>query len=324
MVDDCAHESNLTGLLVIGDPHLEGRVPGFRKDDYPHVILEKLRWCIDYARSHRLLPVLLGDLFDKPRDNPTWMICDLIGLLEGMDCVGIYGNHDCADPELSAHDSLSLLVRARSIRLLDDAPWIGTMNGQAVVIGGSSYRKAIPDHFCPATECGESPIVLWLTHHDILVPGYETQGRWKPRPIDRIDLMINGHIHRQLGDVQCGNTLWTTPGNISRRSRSDAATAHTPAALRIDVARTGYTRTVVEVPHAKHADVFHHEMLDESIEHDSAGSRFVAGLAEILKRRTESRAGLFVFLEKNLHQFDPTIADEIMNLAKEATTHAKE
>lgn len=27
------------GLLFIGDPHLEARVPGFRKDDYPQVVL---------------------------------------------------------------------------------------------------------------------------------------------------------------------------------------------------------------------------------------------------------------------------------------------
>ena len=30
------------GLLFVGDPHLASRVPGFRKDDYPRVALEKL------------------------------------------------------------------------------------------------------------------------------------------------------------------------------------------------------------------------------------------------------------------------------------------
>src|SRR5579862_2253898 len=95
------------GLLVIGDPHLEGRAPGFRKDDYPRVILDKFEWCLRYAHVNRLLPTLLGDLFERPRDNPTWMLGSLIDLLTGVECVGIYGNHDCAEPQLSDHDSLS-------------------------------------------------------------------------------------------------------------------------------------------------------------------------------------------------------------------------
>ena len=71
------------GLLIIGDPHLEGRQPGFRKDDYPNVILEKLNWCLRYASRHQLMPVLLGDIFQNPRDNPTWMLSRLIEIMLG-------------------------------------------------------------------------------------------------------------------------------------------------------------------------------------------------------------------------------------------------
>jgi hypothetical protein len=60
-------DGNYVGLLLIGDPHLEGRQPGFRKDDYPNVILDKLAWCLDYAAVNHLLPAILGDLFDKAR-----------------------------------------------------------------------------------------------------------------------------------------------------------------------------------------------------------------------------------------------------------------
>jgi hypothetical protein len=38
------------GILFIGDPHLASRQVGFRKDDYPRVILKKLSWCIYYCR----------------------------------------------------------------------------------------------------------------------------------------------------------------------------------------------------------------------------------------------------------------------------------
>src|SRR5438552_12155160 len=113
-------DNHYRGLLLIGDPHLEGRQPGFRKDDYPNVVLDKLAWCLKHAADQRLLPAILGDLFDKPRDNPTWMLGRLIDMLN-VEVIGLYGNHDCAEPALSDHDSLSLLVKAGRLRLVDKA-----------------------------------------------------------------------------------------------------------------------------------------------------------------------------------------------------------
>ena len=34
--------SERSGLLFIGDPHVESRQPGFRKDDYQRVILREI------------------------------------------------------------------------------------------------------------------------------------------------------------------------------------------------------------------------------------------------------------------------------------------
>ena len=107
-----------TGLLMIGDPHVEGRVPGFRKDDYPRVILDKLKWCLDYATEERLLPVVLGDLFHLPRDNPNWLLSELLELLE-REIIGVYGNHDVRTNEITIDDSLNVIVTAGRMRLLD-------------------------------------------------------------------------------------------------------------------------------------------------------------------------------------------------------------
>jgi DNA repair exonuclease SbcCD nuclease subunit len=305
------------GLLVIGDPHLEGRQPGFRKDDYPNVILEKLAWCLEYAAANRLLPAILGDLFDKPRDNPNWMLVRLIELLSG-EVIGLYGNHDCADPELKDHDSLSLLVRSGRLRLVCEAePWRGTIGGRAVVIGGSSYRQPIPKHFSTSVEAGSAtPLVIWLTHHDILIPGYD-EGRIKPFEIVGVELLINGHIHRRLEEVRAGRTRWLTPGNISRRSRSDASRDHVPAALRIDISPEDYQLSYVEIPHRPFGEVFHALVLDAPAA--AGASAFVAGLAELQARRTASGAGLMEFLEQNVIQFSPSVAAEIMHLAMEVT-----
>ncbi len=308
------------GLLVIGDPHLESRTPGFRMDDYAKVILEKFGWCLGYAQKHHLLPALLGDIFDKPRDNPTWMLGSLIDMLTDVECVGVYGNHDCADPQLSDHDSLSLLAKAGRVRLLDDRPWRGTMNGTAVLVGGSSYRKTLPDRVeSGGCDPSQRQLTCWLTHHDILVPGYEEHGRIKPKEIEGIDLVINGHIHRRLADVQMGRTIWMTPGNISRRSRNDATKDHTPAALRVDVLDGRFKPTYVEIPHRPFAEVFHAGI--EETPDAPSGSGFVAGLKELLVRRTAGGAGLGAFLDQNIAQFEPLVAAEIRKLAKEVWNH---
>lgn len=308
------------GLLLIGDPHVEGRQPGFRKDDYPRVILDKLAWCLDYAVRERLLPIILGDLFEKPRDNPTWMLGRLIDML-CVEVIGVYGNHDCAEPALTDHDSLSLLVKAGRLRLVSEAnPWRGTINGRNVVIGGSSYRQPIPEKldWGPAGR----PLVLWLTHHDLLVPGNELLGRISPRAIAGIDLIVNGHIHQHLADVQAGSTLWLTPGNISRRTRTEAVRQHRPAALRLDVGPAGFVPTFVEVPHRPFDEVFHEAVADPVVTIDR--SSFVSGLAELQARRTSSGAGLLEFLDRNLDQFEPAVAAEIRFLAAEVTSNGKD
>jgi hypothetical protein len=314
-------DTNYTGLLFIGDPHLEGRAPGFRKDDYPNVILDKLAWCLDYAASHRLLPAILGDLFDKPRDNPNWMLVRLLTLLD-REVIGLYGNHDVHyNPQLTDDDSLSVLVRAGRLRLVSrESPWRGTMNGRRVIVGGSSYRQNLPDGFADEepTERSPSPFVVWLTHHDILIPGYD-EGRIRPREIPGVDLLINGHIHRRLEDVVAGRTRWLTPGNISRRARSDATRQHVPSVLRIDVTAEECRPSYVEVPHRPFDEVFH-EAMDEIV----AGERpsaFVSGLAELQSRRTDSGAGLMEFLQQNITQFETEVSLEILNLANEVMQH---
>jgi DNA repair exonuclease SbcCD nuclease subunit len=308
--------NNYAGLLLIGDPHLEGRQPGFRKDDYPHVVLDKLQWCLEYAAQHALLPAILGDLFDKPRDNPNWIIVRLLEILQG-EVLAIYGNHDVHHTaQLTPDDSLNVLVKAGRLRMIDaEHPWQGQVGGRTVVVGGSSYRQKVPKQY-PRPQCvsGQPALVIWLAHHDILVPGYD-EGRFKPYEIDGIDLVINGHIHRRLEDVTAGGTLWITPGNISRRKRSDATREHIPSALRVDIDGGGYRLEYLAIPHQPFDEVFYAEVIEEA--EVQQGSAFIAGLAELRARRTASGAGLMQFLDKNLDQFDPPVAQEIRTLAQE-------
>lgn len=313
-------DKGFKGLLAVGDPHLEGRVPGFRKDDYPRQVLEKLRWCFNYARGENLLPVILGDLFHLPRNNPNWLLVSVMQLFD-REIPGIYGNHDVHENTLTPDDSIRVIREAGRLKLLDEnATCPVLLGGRRVVIGGTPWGKPLPRAFAwraAAGQCDEKPLVIWLAHHDTIVPGYEDQGRIRVREIPGIDLVINGHIHRNLGEVKKGGTRWIVPGNISRRSRSDAARRHVPGVLRVDVDGAGLHCTRVTVPHRPADEVFY-----EAVEHGTQteqGSAFVAGLAELQARRTGTGEGLSVFLEKNLDRFEPDVAAEIIRLAKEVT-----
>ena len=307
------------GLLFIGDPHLASRPPGFRKDDYPAAILKKLRWALDYARDNRLLPVLLGDLFDFPRDNANWVLVQLMQLLDGV--LAICGNHDCKENALGENDTLSVLEAAGAVRLLDrTGPWAGKIGERIVLVGGTSWGQKLPKSFdraspAEADVAGPEPLVFWVCHHDLRFPGYEDSARFDCKEIPGIDVVVNGHIHRDLGRVKCGGTLWINPGNIARVSRSDASRRHVPSVLRVDVTTAGYDRRRIPVPHEPFDDVFHADVAGADVAADQ--SAFVRELAALESVRTASGAGLKSFLDANLGQFDPRVADEIRLLATE-------
>lgn len=316
-------DGEFQGLLVIGDPHIEGRQPGFRSDNYPEVILGKVEWCLRHAQEQQLLPVFLGDLFDKPRDNPTWILGRLIDMLTRTPAIGIFGNHDCAETSLNDHDSLSILIKAGCFRLVSAAePWYGIINERKVFVAGSSYREPIPQSYKPPKTPKRNlfeppPLVVWLTHHDIDIAGYEN-GRFKPHEIENVRLLINGHIHRRLETVTAGITQWMTPGNISRRSRSEACRDHVPRVIRIDVFDEKHEVTDIEIPHRPFDEVFFAPLAEIPLAENSA-SEFVTGLAELTARRTDGGAGLHAFLAENLCQFEPAVAMQIKNLARQVT-----
>ena len=326
---------DVQGLLFIGDPHLEARIPGFRKDDYPHVALQNFRWCLQYAREHQLQPILLGDLFQLPQDNPNWL---LSAIIESIDepLPAIYGNHDVRENSLKPHDSIHILFAGgHLIQISSASPWIGTVGGRQTVVGGTAWGDKIPKEF--VSDSIAADLVVWITHHDILIPGYEDGGRIRPGELSGIDLIVNGHIHRRLQPVSKGGTHWITAGNITRRARSDASREHIPAVPCLvpaddkcaddssDVflckSQTGESWQIrwVTVPHEPFDTVFYPEV--ESEEPDAEhGSGFIADLRQLTARRTDSGAGLNEFLKQHLDQFEAPVANEIMRLAAEVTS----
>ena len=326
---------DVQGLLFIGDPHLEARIPGFRKDDYPQVALDKFRWCLQYARQNQLQPILLGDLFQLPQDNPNWLVSSIVEILHEP-LPAIYGNHDVRENSLKSNDSIHILFAGGHLRqLTSESPWIGTVGGKPTVVGGTAWGERLPKEYVATGN--DQALTVWVTHHDIFIPGYEEAGRIRPGELPGIDLIVNGHIHRRLEPVSKGGTHWVTAGNITRRSRSDASREHVPAVVCLYPENAAAAEDPVQkfsfksrygeewqlrwiqVPHAPFDDVFH-EDLESDVPEEEQGSGFIADLRQLTARRTDSGAGLLEFLDEHLSQFDAPVAREIMRLASEVTT----
>jgi predicted phosphodiesterase len=305
-------ESSYTGILFIGDPHLASRNPGFRRDEYPQAILGKLQWCMEHASRYQLLPVLLGDLFHWPRDNANWMLTDVINLFKQGEVLSIIGNHDTTERDLRPDDSLSVIHAAGAIKLLEKSgSWRGRIGGVPVQIGGTSWSSEIPSQ----VERQNDEFVIWLTHHNVGFAGAEEN--WlKPREIPGVDIVVNGHIHRPLPDIEKGATTWINPGNIARVQRADSVREARPTALEFHV-QSGRRWTIrrVEVPHGSFDDVFFE--MPEIAAANGEGSNFIKGLESLQSFRTAGGAGLLEFLDQNLGQFEPAVQDVIKSLAQE-------
>lgn len=311
-------DNNYDGILFIGDPHLSSRVPGFRKDDYPQVILSKFIWVLNHAQANRLLPVVLGDLFHWPRDNANWIVVRLMEVIGQRTVLGVVGNHDSRMLTLENDDTLAILEAAGSIRLVDrSGPWTGFVNEKPVLIGGSTWSSTLPKRINPAQH-GADPqaFVVWIAHHNIAFAGYESSAGFAPHDIPGIDLLVNGHIHTPSEGIQTGQTTWLNPGNIARVTRGSVHRARSPHAFWIDLLGTTWNLATIEVPHQSYDDVFY--AADAAIgEQEINVSAFVQGLESLRTLRTRSGAGLTEFLSTNLQDDEPEIRNEIMDLAKE-------
>lgn len=350
----------LRGCLFIGDPHVEGRSPDFRSDDFPETILKKIEWCLQHAAKEKLLPVFLGDIFDKPRDNPTWMMGKLIEMLRDTGAIGIYGNHDCAEPTLTENDSLMLLLKSGCLQLVSaERPWVGTICGRSVLIGGSSYREPIPESVplsdfqqtgSRRSESVKSNVQtsLFGDEEPESDKGAKSESKSKAETKSKTnvlgiwlthhDLAIGDYEGAKFGPFPIENISLVVNGHIHKRSepvKRGKTTWWNPGNIsrrsrseKCRVQEPAVLELVVDKKsfRTKYVVVPHepfdqvfHEAIYDGEEQDGA-SAFVAGLSELRQRKTSSGAGLIAFLKKNLDQFSDEVGDEIMSLANEVTT----
>lgn len=287
-------------LLFVGDPHVLASNPGHRIDDYRAAVMNKLAFCLEQARVRNATPVLLGDLFHVPRNNPNDLMVELIELFRPHKPYCLVGNHDKYEARFSEHTSLSLLAAAGAVRLIDRGGEVVslTMGGERVLLGATPDADKLPR----SVERGDHAQVVWICHHNLRFAGCK-EGYQRLREIPGIDLVINGHLHAPRESERCGQTLWCNPGSIVRLTRSAYTRERVPACVLWRPGKPHELERLV-VPHEPFDAVF--EALPEGVEAgegvDSGGSGFVAGLQHLQGRRTTDAAGLRAFLAENVER----------------------
>jgi hypothetical protein len=214
------------GLLFIGDPHQSSRAPGRRIDDcFYRTVSNKIAQAMRIAEDRKLIPVFLGDFFDRDDDTDAAMLVSTIQALKttGHTPWTLVGNHEKKRTTLTNDTALSVLISAGClIRFPDngaafllESPAVGG-GTQTVGVGGTGYDQTVPFDVRPFF-LEEHVDVVWLTHHDWAFEGsYPNASR--PHQIEGCSLVVNGHIHLEKPSKRVGQTLYTNPGNITRMS----------------------------------------------------------------------------------------------------------
>lgn len=132
----------MSNIIFVGDVHLKGSSPISRKDDYPEVILNKIKYIADYAEEIGCKHILfLGDIFDTVNTSLQYFSYALSVFKNIRDRgIGLYtivGNHDIRYESLDSLPTtpLGILVKSNIISLLD------TLEVDDVRIVGCHYSK---------------------------------------------------------------------------------------------------------------------------------------------------------------------------------------
>lgn len=233
------------GLVFIGDPHLDHETPGRRLDDsFAETVLGKLDFVIEHCNANDLVPVFLGDMFDKNVVS-KWIENRLARILmkSKHKPISNVGNHDKKDKFLDDQDSLmSYAINGTMCITLDAGP-VETflINGKTVGLGATPYDQAIPSDVRMYFD--KPDMVVWITHHDLAFEG-PYPGSEPLTEIKGCRLAVNGHMHLSKPPVAVGETTWFNPGNITRQKID--ALEHEPCVY--EFSPTGPLKKIV-VPH---------------------------------------------------------------------------
>lgn len=296
------------GLFFMADPHVAATPPGQRLEGYAEQILDKLRAGLDFARENALIPVILGDLFHWPRENPNSLLVALIGLFGGYPPPFkpwvLVGNHDKYQARFTPDVSLAVLQAADAVHVMSEAgpQFFLQTNSIRALMGASPDFAPIPAEFSPPEDAPAPEIVLWGTHHSLGFPEYMDK-QVKPVEIPGVDWIVNGHLHRPQPTLERGRTRWANPGSMTRMRFTRLNIERRPAGVywTPECQESGELHRW-EAPFLPFAEVFPSQELptEDRQEIKDRESLFLQGLERLSWRKTREGLGLKQFLQSNV------------------------
>jgi len=241
-----------SGILFIGDPHSGSRKPGRRKDDdYIFTSTNKLDQSLEIAREKNLLPVCLGDLIDRQKENNILLISNMLkALMKSKDIIIPLGNHDKSEIEdYSSSDLISVIDSLDVFNIVKEPCVVGTFNIKSEFDKSPSkvglycvpYGFDIPDDISDEFD-EETDHVFMITHHDLAFDPVFAHIDMKE--IKGCDHVVNGHLHKTFPYQDFGTTRWFNPGNILRVSVTELD--HEPAVWSWTNGQTELQKNVLE------------------------------------------------------------------------------
>lgn len=221
------------GILFIGDAHLNSIKPGRRIDDYTEAGLDKLSQCAKIAKERNLLPVCLGDLFHRPRENSLVLLSRLGKIMDEFHhpMLLLAGSHDRTESWFTEKDAGQLMEQMGKIQLIEQPGHVLSLDigGKMVNLWATPAGCHIPDSI--AADPAQDNIMI--THHDLDFTG-PYPGALELKEIENCGLQVNGHMHTQAPMVIRGRTACHNPGSIMRntvdlRNQKPAVSVWTPA-----------------------------------------------------------------------------------------------
>ncbi len=205
------------GVILLCDPHIALEPPFERGPGYKEQCFDKLRAFFAFAAEHRLLPLLLGDMFHWPGEVSEAFyneVCDLFAAYDGqLRPRALIGNHDISRAQVELHPPIERMARGGLLVLMNTSgPQLLIRHPQGeLLLGASPNLTTVPDVF---DKRGDET-VLWCTHHNFRFPGFPERRR-PLREIPGVDWVVNAHLHKPQPMVVQGRTRWLNPGGMMR------------------------------------------------------------------------------------------------------------
>lgn len=218
----------MSKIVFFTDPHVSGKTPAARLDNYPETILGKIRQVGEIAKEINADAVICGgDWFDRPDVGPN-IVGRLGAILSGFTCdiFTVIGNHDVYGYNAATvtRSMLGILSGFGIVkRLTNDIPFIvGDFALSGVDAAYELDRDGrVIDYTDGPKEEGKINVRVLHSFLDTKDwPDFVAATNIYNLPPLNSDIILTGHEHTGYGKIVHGGTTYINPGALGRVTAS--------------------------------------------------------------------------------------------------------